>query len=46
MKKGCVALSMQLHTGIDYLLAMPVGELQELADSLVNISKEVARRGK
>lgn len=46
MKKGCVALSMQLHTGIDYLLAMPVSDLQDLADSLVKITKEVAGRGK
>lgn len=46
LKKGCVALSMQLHTGVDVFMAMPVDELNEYAENVNKIAEEVARHGK
>lgn len=37
-------MSMQLHTGIDYFLSMPLDELNEIAESVKNILEEVTQR--
>lgn len=38
LKKACISLSLLLHTGVDYFMALPIDELNELAE-------EVAKRG-
>lgn len=39
-------MSMQLHTGVDYFMSMPVDDLNEIAETVANVAEEVARRGK
>ncbi|MEG2177101.1 MAG: hypothetical protein RRY97_09530 [Oscillibacter sp.] len=46
INKGCIALSIQLHTGIDYFMAMPVEELNEIAAEVNQFAEEVASHGK
>ena len=46
MRKGCTVLSVQLHTGIDYLMSLPVGELNEIAETFAKITEEVSKHGK
>ena len=46
IRKGCVALSMQLYTGLDDLLDMTPEDLNEYAAIVKQIAEEVARRGK
>ena len=45
LKKGCVVLSMQLHTGYDYFMGLPVDDLNEIAETVKNVAEEVARYG-
>jgi hypothetical protein len=39
-------LSIQLRTGLDYLLALPVSDLNELADTVTQYAEEVAKHGR
>lgn len=45
INKGCVALSMQLHTGFDYFINLPIDDLNEIAESVSQVAEEVAKRG-
>lgn len=40
-----MALSMQLHTGYDYLMSLPVDDLNEIAETVKNVAEEVAGYG-
>lgn len=40
-----MALSMQLHTGIDYFMNLPIDELNEIAESVGQMAEEMAKRG-
>lgn len=40
-----MAISIQLHTGIDYLMGLPVDDLNEIAGTVAQINEEVAKRG-
>ncbi len=42
--KGCVALSMQLHTGVDCFLSIPLDELNEIAETVSKVAEEVAQQ--
>lgn len=37
-------MAMQLHTGIDYFLSLPLDELNEIAESVKNVLEEVTQR--
>ena len=39
-------MSIQLRTGLDYLLALSVDDLNDLADTMNELSEEVRRNGK
>jgi hypothetical protein len=39
-------MSVQLRTGFDYLLALTVDDLNDIADDMNEIAEEVAKRGK
>lgn len=41
-----MALSMQLHTGVDYFMSMPLDELNDIAATVAKVAEEVAKRGK
>ena len=36
---------MQLHTGVDYFMGLPLDELNEYAEETARIMEEVASRG-
>lgn len=38
-------MSIQLRTGLDYLLALSVSDLNELADTVTQYAEEVAKHG-
>lgn len=40
-----MALSMQLHTGIDYFMNLPIDELNAIAESVSQVAEEVAKHG-
>ena len=42
----CVGMSVHLRTGLDYLLALSVDDLNDLADTVNELSEEVRRNGK
>ena len=46
INKGCVALSMNLHTGVDYFMGMSIDDLNDLAETVNKTMEEVRRRGK
>lgn len=46
IKKGCTALSMQLHTGVDFFLSMQIDDLNDYARTVSDYAEEVSRRGK
>lgn len=39
-------MSIQLRTGLDYLLALSVSDLNELADTVAQYAEEVAKHGR
>lgn len=39
-------MSIQLRTGLDYLLALSVSDLNELADTVTQYAEEVAEHGR
>lgn len=39
-------MSIQLRTGLDYLLALSVSDLNELADTVMQYAEEVAKHGR
>ena len=39
-------MAMQLHTGVDFFLALPLDELNEIAESVNEVAEEVAKHGK
>lgn len=39
-------MSIQLRTGLDYLLALSVSDLNELADTVTKYAEEVAKHGR
>ncbi|MEQ2655724.1 hypothetical protein AAAT68_02540 [Lawsonibacter asaccharolyticus] len=39
-------MSIHLRTGLDYLLALSVDDLNDLADTMNELSEEVRRNGK
>lgn len=41
-----MALSLNLHTGVDYFMGLPVDDLNDLAEMVNETLKEVARHGK
>lgn len=41
-----MGLSIYLRTGLDYLLALPVDELNDLADTVNDYAAEVEKHGK
>jgi len=45
LKKGCVALSMQLHTGFDYFMGLSIDDLNEIAETVKTVVEEVAGHG-
>ena len=46
INRACVGLSIQLRTGLDYLLALSVSDLNELADTVTQYAEEVAKHGR
>ena len=46
MTKAVTGLSIQLRTGVDYLSALSVSELAEIADTVNDYMEEVLKRGK
>lgn len=46
IRKACVGMSIHLRTGLDYLLALSVDDLNDLADTMNELSEEVRRNGK
>lgn len=38
-------MSINLHTGIDYFMSLPVDELNDIAADLLEFSEEVKKRG-
>ena len=38
-------MSINLHTGFDYFMALPIDELNDIAADLVELSEEVKKRG-
>lgn len=46
INRACVGLSIQLRTGADYLLALSVSDLNELADTVTQYAEEVAKHGR
>ena len=43
MDKACVALSMKLHTAVDYFKSLPYDELCETATMVVDYEEAVRR---
>lgn len=41
-----MALSMQLHTGVDYFMEMPVDDLNAMAEDVRKMLEEVSNHGK
>lgn len=41
-----MALSLNLHTGVDYFMGLPIDDLNDLAETVNETLKEVARHGK
>lgn len=39
-RKAAIALSTQLHTGIDYLSGLPLDRLNDLCEDLIELRKE------
>ena len=39
-------MSMQLKTGMDYFMEMPIDDLNEIAESVNSLMEEVAKRGR
>ena len=40
IKKSCIALSLQLHSGVDWLLGLPLDELNDMAKVVLEIAKK------
>lgn len=40
IKKGCVALSLRLHSGVDYFLGLPLDDLNDMAKVVLEIGKK------
>ena len=41
-----MALSMQLHTGLDYFMGLPIDDLNEIAESVNKMAAEVSKHGR
>lgn len=39
-------MSIHLRTGLDYLMSLPVDELNEIAEAVAEYAEEVKKRGK
>lgn len=39
-KRGCVALSLRLHSGVDYFLGLPLDDLNDMAKVVLEIGKK------
>ena len=40
IKKGCIALSLRLHSGVDYFLGLPLDDLNDMAKVVLEIAKK------
>ena len=45
MTKAITGLSINLHTGMDYLYSLPIEQLNEIADTVNRYAEEVEKGG-
>lgn len=45
MRRYAVRLAIATHTGIDYFLSLPVSQLMEIGQDIIDVLEEQTRKG-